>query len=264
MVAHAAETEGRDKRKAFDNRDDFKDAQDFVGSFSGYENNRLFLNRGAGQPFLEAGYVGGVAANTDGRATAAFDLEGDGRPDLAVLSLQDFRVYRNTLGPTAGHFIELELVDRLGRPAINAHIEVLVAGRKIVDKVRLTAGFHTQVQPRIHVGVGSATLVDEVRVRWPSGQIGRWRNIAVDQRYRLREGRSKVMRLAIPTWPESALPTTPMQISAALNIKDMTGTNIGMIPKKRPAIVNIWAPWCEPCKTEAPHLQHVYHAHADW
>ncbi|MEE2788374.1 MAG: ASPIC/UnbV domain-containing protein [Myxococcota bacterium] len=264
MVAHAAGTEGREERKAFDNRDDFKEAQAFEGSFSGYESNRLFLNRGGGRPFLEAGYVAGVAARTDGRATAAFDLEGDGRPDLAVLSLQDFRIYRNMIGPDAGQFVEFVLTDKHGGSAINAKVDVLVDGRRIVDQIRLTTGFHTQVLPRAHFGVGRAARIDEVQVRWPSGAKQSWRNLTPNQRYRLREGEAAVVKLNIPAWPDAVRPVAPATLTTALIVSNHQGDRIRMAPAGKPAIVNIWAPWCKPCQKEVPHLEQVHGTHAEW
>ena len=42
--------------------------------------------------------------------------------------------------------------------------------------------------PRLHFGLEAATRIERVEVRWPSGQVDRFRDLAVDRGYRLREG----------------------------------------------------------------------------
>jgi hypothetical protein len=49
---------------------------------------------------------------------------------------------------------------------------------------------------RLHFGLGAATSVDSVEVRWPSGRIDRWTNLDADTGYRLREGDAAVKPLA--------------------------------------------------------------------
>jgi hypothetical protein len=45
-----------------------------------------------------------------------------------------------------------------------------------------------------HVGIGAATVVEEVEVTWPaSGIVDRMHDIQVDKRYTLREGEGKLM-----------------------------------------------------------------------
>ena len=41
---------------------------------------------------------------------------------------------------------------------------------------------------RLHFGLGASTSVDSVEVRWPSGRLDRWTDLAADTGYRLREG----------------------------------------------------------------------------
>jgi hypothetical protein len=47
--------------------------------------------------------------------------------------------------------------------------------------------YQSASDPRIHFGLGH-DRVGEVEVRWPSGQVDRYRNVELDRCYRLREG----------------------------------------------------------------------------
>jgi hypothetical protein len=41
---------------------------------------------------------------------------------------------------------------------------------------------------RVHIGLGAATKLDSVEVRWPSGLLEKFDNLAVDKIHTLKEG----------------------------------------------------------------------------
>jgi hypothetical protein len=42
--------------------------------------------------------------------------------------------------------------------------------------------------PRLHFGLGASKRIERLEVRWPSGQIDRYEDLAANRAYRLREG----------------------------------------------------------------------------
>ena len=65
---------------------------------------------------------------------------------------------------------------------------------------------------RQHIGVGKATVVESVEVRWPvSGKVDRLSNVAVDRNYRLREGSGKLDELHWKTYEIGKSKIAPMQ-----------------------------------------------------
>jgi hypothetical protein len=42
--------------------------------------------------------------------------------------------------------------------------------------------------PRLHFGLGSAQVVDDVEIRWPSGLVPRLGKLTADRVYHVREG----------------------------------------------------------------------------
>ncbi|MFP6887456.1 MAG: CRTAC1 family protein, partial [Opitutales bacterium] len=95
--------------KTFFNRS-FEGSIGHAISWNGFEHNALFLNKGAGEDFLGAGFLLGVAGEFDSRAVLPDDQDGDGRVDLLVVEYdtktfgQRIHIYRNER-PDAGNWI---------------------------------------------------------------------------------------------------------------------------------------------------------------
>jgi enediyne biosynthesis protein E4 len=60
--------------------------------------------------------------------------------------------------------------------------------RILVDEVRSGSSFISNNDMRVHFGVGAATKIDSVEVRWPSGRTETFAKIAIDKVNELKEG----------------------------------------------------------------------------
>jgi hypothetical protein len=60
--------------------------------------------------------------------------------------------------------------------------------RLFVDEVRSGSSYDSNSDMRVHFGLGSAAKLDSVQVRWPSGLVEQFENLAVDAIHRLKEG----------------------------------------------------------------------------
>jgi hypothetical protein len=74
------------------------------------------------------------------------------------------------------------------RDAIGARIKVKVGGRTLVDEVRSGSSFISNNDMRIHFGLGAATKIDSVEVRWPSGLVETFPKVSADKLNELKEG----------------------------------------------------------------------------
>ena len=139
-------------------------------SLSGYQRKRVWLNDGLGR-FTDVAQVVGVTDTYDGRAVALADLFNRGALDVLVANQRGpLLIYKNTVQP-GRHWIELALEGTAGnRSAIGARVEVQWNGHTQVQEVSGGSGFSSQNDRRLHYGLGVATRIDRIVIRWPSSK----------------------------------------------------------------------------------------------
>ncbi len=60
--------------------------------------------------------------------------------------------------------------------------------RLFVDEVRSGSSYDSNSDMRVHFGLGSSHKLDSVQIRWPSGLVETFDNLAVDKIHTLKEG----------------------------------------------------------------------------
>jgi hypothetical protein len=97
--------------------------------------------------------------------------------DVAVNSIGGpLLLLRNT--SPSGHWLEV----RLPRFAPGALVTATLAdGRSFVQEVHAGSSYLSSEDPRIHFGLGRATRVAELTVRYPDGTKARLRNVRADR-----------------------------------------------------------------------------------
>ena len=91
------------------------------------------------------------------------------------------------------HWISFELAGtKTNRLGIGARIKIIANGMTQTSDVRSGGSYLSQNDLRVHFGLGSATKVDELEIRWPSGAVDVLKNLAADQFYAVLEGKGQV------------------------------------------------------------------------
>jgi ASPIC and UnbV/FG-GAP-like repeat len=159
----------------FSDVDSYPDIGDMT--WSGYQKQRLFHNLGDGT-FKEIGAAAGVDNDLDGRGIGMADFDDDGRLDLYQTNAnQPALLYMNrTEG--AGNWVELELTGtRSNRDAIGARVRLVArVGDRLETWIREVNGgnaYSSQSTKRLHFGLGAATAVESLEIRWPGGEVGK-------------------------------------------------------------------------------------------
>jgi len=153
---------------------DFSDVRNWprIGNmtWSGYQRKRLF--RGLdGHTFKEVAAEAGVNNDQDGRGLGIADFDNDGRLDIFQTNANQPALLYRGITPAAGNWIELALTGATIRDAIGARVTVTAAGRTQVRELDGGNGYAGQSSARLHFGLGSATRVDAVTIRWPDGVV---------------------------------------------------------------------------------------------
>jgi tetratricopeptide (TPR) repeat protein len=151
-------------------------AQLLLGSSSG---RMVDVSSRAGTPWLTPRI---------GRGLAVADLDNDGRLDLLVVSQEaPLALFQNrTPGPSRSLTLQLEGT-KSSRDAIGARVTAMVGGKARVAWRTGGGSFQSASDQRIHIGLGTATTVEALEVRWPSGRVDTYHDLDRPA-YRIVEG----------------------------------------------------------------------------
>ena len=151
---------------------------DPIGTYA--QPNQLFLSNG-GINFVES--VDAAIANQKvSRGTAFGDIDNDGDIDIVVSNLKDApTILRNDSDDTA-QWLRVKLVGtHCNRDAIGARVTVVSEGSTQIREVKSGSGYLSQNDLRLHFGLGAATRVDTLTVRWLCGKVQTLQNVATNR-----------------------------------------------------------------------------------
>jgi hypothetical protein len=155
-------------------------------SYAGYEKNRLYLNE-EGKTFFEVGYLAGVALELDSRNVVATDLDGDGREDLVVATLevwpapkQVLHIFQNQI-PETGNWIGVRLQESRTHSAIGATVTLHDHAGSTVRQIVTGDSYRSQHPTTVHFGLSQRTSISSIDIRYMDGTTSRLTNPAINQ-----------------------------------------------------------------------------------
>ena len=103
------------------------------------------------------------------RGAAFGDYDNDGDVDILVANRDGpARLLRND-AKRQGGYLAIRVIDRNGRDAYGAAVKCVIGQTVRSFEVRAAYSYCATNDPRVHVGLGAAKIVDRVEVRWPDG-----------------------------------------------------------------------------------------------
>ena len=113
------------------------------------------------------------------RGAAAADFDNDGDLDVAINQVGGTAVLlRNDGGNEAGHWLEVQL-DGF-HPGAVATVS-LPNGNQLQREWHTGSSYLASEDPRMHFGLGDATIIPELNIRWPDGREISLEDIEVDR-----------------------------------------------------------------------------------
>jgi hypothetical protein len=151
------------------------------------EKNLALRNAGDLQ-FAKTGAAWGLDLEAVSHGASLVDLDGDGDLDVIVNNWNEpASVYENRTND--GNALVVALRGR-GKNAfgIGARVTATLAdGRVLVRENWLSRGYLSGQNPVVHVGLGGEKAVKSLDVRWPSGHVQRFADVAANQRCTITE-----------------------------------------------------------------------------
>jgi hypothetical protein len=161
--------------------------------FAMRDPNNLLLQKSDGT-FVEVGDKAGVASTLTARGASIADFNRDGKLDLLVVNRNGpTEIWRN-VSEAIGNWIDVSLRQDGANPdAIGAWIEIRDGERTLIREVTSGGGHVSGAKTAVHFGTGSSVAVD-LRIIWPDGRVGRWRNVATRASHVVAKGTEEQLR----------------------------------------------------------------------
>jgi serine protease len=151
------------------------------------EPNRLFRNNGGGS-FVEV-YQGNLINPLrdqicTGRGGTWADYDKDGDLDIFLSNMYGLgcrsRLFRNEVGDN-NHWIQIKPVGTISNKAsIGARVRIVSGSLKQIREITTVSGGQNQSPPIAAFGLGSATTIDSLIVRWPSDTVRVYTSLPAD------------------------------------------------------------------------------------
>jgi hypothetical protein len=127
------------------------------------------------------------------RGLAVGDLFNDGNMDVVVEDLDGKPMILRNHGVPGNHWVSFELDGtKSNRAALNARIRIVAGGMTQTSEIHSGGSYLSQNDLRVHFGLGTATKIDTIEIRWPSGLVERLTDLAADRFYNVLEGKGVV------------------------------------------------------------------------
>jgi enediyne biosynthesis protein E4 len=155
-----------------------------------YKNPRMLFRNLGNRTFEElvdeAGP--GIAQAHSSRGCAFGDFDNDGDIDILIINMHEPpSLLRNDIREKTNWIkIKLEGV-KSNRSAIGARVLARYGGKVQAQSLLSQSSYYSCNDPRLHFGLGSATLVD-LEVHWPNGLIESFKHLHANQLITVREG----------------------------------------------------------------------------
>jgi enediyne biosynthesis protein E4 len=156
----------------------------------------VFHNVNKGQKFEEIPPVigTGLAEVIPGRGAAFGDLFNDGKIDVVINCMDHVPALMRNVNPDHHHWVGLKLIGgpKSPRDAVGTVVYLTAGGLRQRMDVLSGGSYESSNDQRPHFGIGDATSVDAVEVRWPSGFVEPVTLPSVDRFFVIEEGKGVI------------------------------------------------------------------------
>jgi hypothetical protein len=149
----------------------------------------LFAN--TGREFKNVSKESGAvfARDFSGRGMATGDFDNDGDLDVVISNNGEAPLLLRNDGGNRNNWLGLQLVATKSNPEAVGAVITWQAGTLKRSRLKTAGGSYlSSHDPREILGLGTATKIDSVEIRWPSGTVDRLPNLPLNTYVRVVEG----------------------------------------------------------------------------
>lgn len=151
-------------------------------TFAAAANDPTKFFRNTGGLFADQTAAFGITDTGLGRSLVVFDYDNDGRLDFLITQSGGARLLYRNVAANPGRWLALRFTGTASnRDGYGAEVTITAGGRTQVAVYNPTNAYIGQREARLHFGVGSATTVSTVRIKWPSGTVQELTGVATNQ-----------------------------------------------------------------------------------
>lgn len=153
------------------------------------ERKQLFHNERNGKFHEVIRELGDLAHATVGRGLAVGDFDNDGRLDVLVNNQNGKAELFHNRVATGNHWVSFKTIGvKSNRDGYHAKVTVTAGGRRQYSEVRSGSSYASHSDSRVYFGLGSAAVVQQVEIRWPSRTRDLLKDVRADRLYVVKEG----------------------------------------------------------------------------
>ena len=137
----------------------------------------------------------GISATVAARGCAFGDFDNDGDIDVVVNTVNGFPQLLRCDSTSGNNWINVKLIGtKSNRSGIGARLVCTTTApgenkpHRQIDEVRSGGSYMSQSDLRVHFGLGKAQKIDQLEVRWPSGQVDTLKDVPANQFLWVKEG----------------------------------------------------------------------------
>jgi enediyne biosynthesis protein E4 len=152
----------------------------------------------------------GISEPSPSRGAAFGDFDNDGDIDVVINTVNDYPQLLRCDSKLNNNWIKVRTIGtKSNRSGIGARLKCVThlpgdtKPHQQIDEVRSGGGYFSQNDLRVHFGLGKATKVDLLEVRWPSGQVDTVKDVAVNQVVFVKEGEGVTRTQQFPKNPKA-------------------------------------------------------------
>jgi hypothetical protein len=164
---------------------------------AGYAQRKLLYQNLRNGRFADISFQAGpgISEPSPSRGAAFGDFDNDGDIDVVVNTVNDYPQLLRCDSKLDNNWIKVRTIGtKSNRSGIGARLACVtqVPGEsklhRQIDEVRSGGGYFSQNDLRVHFGLGKAEKVDQLEIRWPSGQVDTLKDVKANQVIYVKEG----------------------------------------------------------------------------